>query len=278
LAWFSVPFSLLTVKTVNIEREYLIHWGWRIIQPPNTAYVYFYCREEDIPDKQKEDPLWQPMCTVCCCHSEDVFICASLAPWLTPLASQDKNGNPTDNTAYAFNDIGLIWQAHYVVFCPQFFSNQLTSLATKVLTAQGDIYMQETIDYWRPIRARTMFHETYHWEYTVSEPLAIDYAYDPQAIVDLAISDEEEAAENAESFALAAMAIYLQKTFNLPEPPKPKGSRGTIAGANLREVHLASPPPGWKRPVAADAAQFRPDMTGVKMLEQAGPLNSGSAP
>ncbi len=172
----------------------------------------------------------------------------------------------------------MIWQAHYVVFCEQFFGNELTSLATKVETAQGDIYMQSTIDYWRPIRARTMFHESYHWETTVSVPLTIDFTYDPKEITDLAVNDEEEAVENTESWALAAMAIYLQKTFHLDKPPKPKGTTGTIAGAKLHEKRLAAPPPGWKRPVALDAAQFRPDMTEVTMLQQVGPLTSGSAP
>ncbi|KAK3904903.1 hypothetical protein C8A05DRAFT_31319 [Staphylotrichum tortipilum] len=237
----------------NIEREYLIHWGWRIIQPPITAYLYFYCNEKDIPDETKNDPAWQPMCT-------------------------DKFGDPTDVTAYSWNDLGTIWQAHYVVFCPEFFGSGMSSLATKVETAQGDIYMQSTIDYWRPVRARTMFHESYHWEYTVSEPLAVDYTYNPKEITDLAVSDQEEAVENAESWALAAMAIFLQKTFHLDKPPKPMGSTGTIAGAKLHEMRLPTPPAGWKRPVALNAAQFRPDMAGVTMLQQVGPLSSGSAP
>lgn len=138
--------------------------------------------------------------------------------------------------------------------------------------------MQTTIDYWRPVRARTMFHESYHWEYTVSNPLAIDFTYDPKEITDLALRDEEEAAENAESWALAAMAIYLQKTFNLDKPPKPQSPKAVIAGTQLHETRLDAPPAAWKRPVAANAAKFSPDMTGVTMLQQVGPLSSGSAP
>lgn len=66
-AFFRSP--LLTSEEENIQNEYLIHWGWRIIQPPNTAYLYFYCNEADVPDKTKNDPLWSPMCTVCCSNS-----------------------------------------------------------------------------------------------------------------------------------------------------------------------------------------------------------------
>jgi hypothetical protein len=66
----------------------------------------------------------------------------------------------------------------------------MTSLASKVQTAQGDLYMQTTIDYWRPIRARTMFHETYHWERTVSNPLVIDWTYDPNRIFYIAYYEQ----------------------------------------------------------------------------------------
>jgi hypothetical protein len=85
----------------------------------------------------------------------------------------DSNGKATNTTAYSWSDIGWFWDAQYIVFCPLFFSDQLTSLASKVETAQGDIYMQTTIDYWRPIRARTMLYETYHWEEMVSNPVCI---------------------------------------------------------------------------------------------------------
>ena len=43
-------------------------------------------------------------------------------------------------------------------------------------------------------------------------------------MVKLAETKEKDAAINAESYALAAMAIYLQKTFNLDEPPIPEAT------------------------------------------------------
>jgi hypothetical protein len=102
----------------------------------------------------------------------------------------DSNGKATNTTAYSWSDIGWFWDAQYIVFCPLFFSDQLTSLASKVETAQGDIYMQTTINYWRPIRARTMFYESYHWEEMVSNPVCIDHTYDSDEIFGLALDDQ----------------------------------------------------------------------------------------
>ncbi|KAJ7680181.1 hypothetical protein B0H14DRAFT_2655445 [Mycena olivaceomarginata] len=74
----------------------------------------------------------------------------------------------------------------YVVFCPLWFSEKLISLRNKTGTANGDINMQTTMDYWRPVRARSIFHETYHWKTTVSEPRCLDYAYKALAVTNLA--------------------------------------------------------------------------------------------
>ena len=141
-----------------------MHWGWRVVQPPNLSYAYFYCHENDAPNPDN-DPNFKPLCT-------------------------DKDGKDTDVTAYTWNDIGTFWKAHYVVLCPQFFSSELSSLAVAVQTAEKDHIMQNTIDYWRPIRARSIFHETYHWEYTVSDPLTWDESYDPAEIVQLPLKDQ----------------------------------------------------------------------------------------
>jgi hypothetical protein len=249
-----------------------MHWGWQL-QPPNHAYVYFYCNEEDVPFKNT-DPAWKPHCT-------------------------NDQGEPTDWTAYSWNDIGWFFYSHYTVFCPEFFRAALTSLADQVETANGDIYMQTTIDYWRPIRARSLFHESYHWEYTVSDPLTWDETYQPLEIVKLACDNEvsiwlimssltpqfsfltlsvqirEEAAQNAENWALCAMAIYLQKTFHLDSSPVPAASSANIQGSRLHEGRLAAPPAAWNRPVPFNSSTFNPDINGVIMLQKVGSLTSG---
>jgi hypothetical protein len=73
------------------------------------------------------------------------------------------------------------------------------------------------------------------------------------------------------------MAIYLQKTFHLSSPPIPATPSTIIEGSQLIESSLPSAPAGWNRPVATDAAVFSPDLTDIVMLEEIGPLDSGTA-
>jgi hypothetical protein len=141
--------------------------------------------------------------------------------------------------------------------------------------------MQTTMDYWRPVRARSIFHETYHWGTTVSNPRCLDYAYKPLAITNLAVSDQTKSATNAESWAQAAMAIYLQKTFHLSDPPLPEGYRSgtasTIDGADLVEMLFEAPPDGCDPPVLNTSPTYSPDMTNVIMMESIGSLTAGGA-
>ncbi|KAJ5462801.1 hypothetical protein N7475_007745 [Penicillium sp. IBT 31633x] len=157
----------------------------------------------------------------------------------------------------------------------------MRSLKESVVAAIDDKVMQNTIDYWKPIRSRTLFHETYHWKKTVSEPKCVDITYVPRAIVKLGVSSPEDAAINAESYALAAMAIYLQQTFKLASPPKPQSRANgasedqvTIAGAEIVEHHLDSPPDWWEAPVAITNKTFEPDMTDTVRMSNVGALSS----
>lgn len=154
----TVLLAVLTNRAENVENQYGIHWNsWPLRR--TISYAYFYCSEDDVPIK--DDPSWSRKCT-------------------------DKYGNNTDVTAYSWSDTGTFWQSQYVVFCPMFFTSELSSLASKVKLAQDIPHMPRIIDYWRPIRARTLFHETYHWEKTVSNPQTIDHTYDPRIIFELA--------------------------------------------------------------------------------------------
>ncbi|KAJ7088000.1 hypothetical protein B0H15DRAFT_749205, partial [Mycena belliarum] len=95
----------------------------------------------------------------------------------------------------------------------------------------------------------------------------------------LAVSDQTKSATNAESWAQAAMAIYLQKTFHLSSPPLPEGYRSgvasTIEGADLFEMLLDAPPAAWDPPVLNTAANYTPDLTNVIMMQDVGALTSG---
>ncbi|KAJ7876769.1 hypothetical protein B0H14DRAFT_2568148 [Mycena olivaceomarginata] len=128
----------------------------------------------------------------------------------------------------------------YVVFCPLWFSEKLISLRNKTGTANGDINMQTTMDYWRPVRARSIFHETYHWKTTVSEPRCLDYAYKALAVTNLAGTTVD-----------------------------------FIEGSDLVEIVFDSAPTAWNPPVLNMNQNYRPDMTNVVMLWSIGALTSG---
>ncbi|KAJ6559464.1 hypothetical protein DFH09DRAFT_824839, partial [Mycena vulgaris] len=96
----------------------------------------------------------------------------------------------------------------------------------------------------------------------------------------LAVSNQSKSVTNAESWAQAAMAIYLQKTFHLSDPPLPEGYRSgtasTIAGVDLVEILLDAPPDEWDPPVLNTNPTYSPDMTNVILLSGVGAL-SGTA-
>ncbi|EAQ88056.1 predicted protein [Chaetomium globosum CBS 148.51] len=91
----------------------------------------------------------------------------------------------------------------------------------------------------------------------------------------LSVQIREEAAQNAENWALCAMAIYLQKTFHLDSSPVPAASSANIQGSRLHEGRLAAPPAAWNRPVPFNSSTFNPDINGVIMLQKVGSLTSG---
>jgi hypothetical protein len=148
--------------------------------------------------------------------------------------------------------------------------------------AQNDKTMQTTIDYWRETRALVLFHETYHWENTVSIPRCKDIAYEPYRVVKMAQTDEENAKLNAESWTEAAMAIYLQKTFGLSSPPTAlpapsplSSASATVDGDDIVTEALDAPPDGWIEPVSTSSTQFLPDMTNTTWLSDVGALVTG---
>jgi hypothetical protein len=181
--------------------------------------------------------------------------------------------NNPNTLAYTWEDIGYIVSWHYVVFCPRFFADDVVSLATQTQNANNNPGMQTVMDYWKPVRARTMFHETYHWQYTVSIPRALDYGYTPQQVVALAANNDPNAVQNAESYAQAALAIYIQNQWGLAQPPQPAGA----ALYNLVETALDSPPDGWVAPVNPNSLNVNLTGDGVVQLSSAGAITVNTA-
>lgn len=224
----------------NINRQQAIHQN-----APLFTYGYFYCDESKLPTKYQKP---KPEC-----------------------------GEST--TAYTFDDLGTIWSAHYVVFCPTFFGDRMASLAQRVQEGKNSPSLQGVMNPWRAARARSLFHETYHWGTTVSRPKCNrrPEVYQPKDVVDLATNENTNGAKiNAESWAQAAMAMYLQQTFNLASPPVPKeyapaniqndSSVMAIDNGDLEEIFLDQMPDWFAPPVEQGAPDFKPDMTDVVQL------------
>lgn len=230
----------MTCYIENQRRQYEIHYGWWGSNPALT-YAYFYCNEKDNPDGDQ--------------------ICI------------DEDGDETGTIAYSWDDLGTFWTNHYVVFCPVFFRPESKSLKEQTEYANGRPSVQRNMNDWFETRAITVFHETMHWKNTVSVPRCdLDpEIYEPSEVVALAKRDEAAARINAESYAQAAMAIYLQKTFHLDSPPTPDG-RVTPRG---RVVTLSKAPNGFVRPVSLDSPTFKPTGANVVSLSSVGDLGGG---
>lgn len=86
-------------------------------------------------------------------------------------SDEDAGSNKPVCRNQPWENIGWLWKNHVLVFCPLLFDERrMTSLHTKVLQADGKPEMQNTMDYWKPVRARSMFHETYLYRTTLSVP------------------------------------------------------------------------------------------------------------
>jgi len=165
---------------------------------------------------------------------------------------------------------------HYVVFCPKTFFNttKVVSLAKRTEEANGNPELQRVINPWRATRARILFHETYHWEHTVSQPKCIpkkgeEEIYTPEEVVQLA--KEKNIAEsriNAESWTLAAVAMYIQDKWGLSDPPVPANAPNALGGLTEDiEERSVSMPDDFEKPqpnIAGGSINW--DLPGYKRL------------
>ena len=146
----------------NILRQQGIHTDSREWSPW-WSYAYIYCDESQVPNKPNKPKKAQ---------------CSR------PRYPERKV------TAYTFPDDGTVfgWNAKYVVLCPRFFEDDVLSLADQVTAARKNDTLQKVIDPWRKVKARIIFHETYHWSPEVSKPRCDRKreVYDPAEIVQIA--------------------------------------------------------------------------------------------
>lgn len=153
---------------------------------PSWSYGYFYCNVDAVPNVKEKRKDRQ-------------------------CDKSSRQGKQV--AAYTFSDNGYIWNAKYVVFCPRFFEDEITTLEAKVAQAQGDSNMQRTMsDRWRRIKAGVIFHETYHWgKDEVSDPRCsgTKEIYDPAKVVKLASDKNVVVARlNGEMILLTSFSAF----------------------------------------------------------------------
>lgn len=172
----------------NVLRQRGIHYtdeDWS----PSWSYAYFYCDETTVPDKP--DKPKSPQCN-----------------------KPNQKGKKV--VAYTFPDDGtLLWNAKYVVLCPRFFDKDITTLEAKVAQAKENPDMQKTMsDLWRKVKARVLFHESYHWgKAEVSDPRCnrSPEVYDPSKVVKLAL-DENVKGAGLNGETIPPLPISLSRT------------------------------------------------------------------
>lgn len=220
----------------NINRQQGIHTtsqDWS----PYWSYAYIYCDESQVPSKPKK-----------------------------PKTAECNNPTQPDKSvaAYTFPDDGTIfgWNAKYVVLCPRFFDADILTLEQQTNKARSNTSLQTTIDSWRRVKARSLFHETYHWgPAEVSNPRCNlkPEIYDPKKVTSLATNENVAGSRiNAESWALAAVACYVQQTFNLKNPPAPEASSTADVIDDIEEHFFDTAPDWFQSPVSLDASSYAP--------------------
>lgn len=141
----------------------------------------------------------------------------------------------------------------------------MQTLGDAVRGATGDAHAKYVMENFETNRGQVMLHEVYHYT-VVSNPRTGDYAYKAKNTWDLAKnSGTWYAFVNADSYALDAVAIYIQKHFKTKEPPIPakyynennyKVKEGPSEKKATRQKVLADKPKGWK---GAPVVELNPD-------------------
>jgi hypothetical protein len=192
--------------------------------------------------------------------------------------------------AYSWDSNGLFWSNHYTVFCPPFF-NERKTLAKQILDNEGEIHKQKVMEYFQLNRGQIMFHEIWHYGRLVSSPRTTDYRYQAQASWELARDDGTAYAYvNADSYALDAVAIYVQQHYKSsmsPVPVKELSKFDAAAAAAVEQppndtaIALTfgdQPPPGWVAPTSSNGEPDLSLWTEVHLSKEPASASSSMAP
>ena len=183
----------------------------------------------------------------------------------------DYSGECTDATqAYSWDEEGLFWSNHYTVFCDKFYERK--TLADQIKKHANNKHEQKVMENFHLNRGQIMFHETWHYQYLVSDPRAKDYAYQAQAVWDLAKNPKKGtnwAYVNADSYALDGVAIYVQQHYKSSMSPVPFRELKNFDAEAAAAVSAPAPddataktfdgrPPNW---VGPSSTSEQPDLS-----------------
>jgi hypothetical protein len=161
--------------------------------------------------------------------------------------------------AYSWDSLGFFWSDHYTVFCKPFYDRM--TLGEQIDKYANDKHEQKVMENFHLNRGQIMFHETRHYKNLVSSPRTDDYAYQAQPVWDLAkYKGTNWAYVNADSYALDAVAIYVQQHYKSSMSPVPwleLGNMDAEAAAatsqppadNAQTKTFAGKPEGWTGPL-----------------------------
>ncbi|KAI9653938.1 MAG: hypothetical protein M1831_005623 [Alyxoria varia] len=159
--------------------------------------------------------------------------------------------------ATTWETYGVFWASHYILFCQPFFG--LQTLGQVVNNAKYDLDARYDIERMMNNKAGAVFHETWHWPWTVSNPMALDISlrtekpvYGPEEVAENAAAPDGDApitSRIADAYSVVGHAIFLMRKFGMETPPSPIPPNGTTVTradlATLRDSSDRSPPPGF---------------------------------
>ena len=121
---------------------------------------------------------------------------------------------------------------------------------------QNDQHKQKIMENFQLSHAEIMLHEIYHYHVLVTSPRAKDYAYQAQSVWDQAKDPKRGtnyAYVNADSYALDAVAIYVQQYYKRSMSPIPFHELAKIDPEAAAELAIAPPVPDNATDIALDA-------------------------
>lgn len=127
--------------------------------------------------------------------------------------------------------------------------------------------LRQDIGTFETVRAKTLFHETLHFQTVQYDPPLQDWAYGSEGAWFLVKTvGEKNSTRNVDSFVMPALAVRVQDYYGLSEPPgNTQGDGFKIPAAPGPSdvdsiVEDLQPPPGWTYPPASEFYQLGNDV------------------